>query len=307
MTSESGCKSKGCGGGASQGLKGPQGPQEFDVQDARIKRVLGGIKWKLFVMSGKGGVGKSTVAVNIAAALLAKGMRVGLLDVDMHGPSIPRMLGLTQAGLDVDAQNRIKPLRYSDTLAVVSMDSLLKDQDRAVIWRGPMKHSTIRRFIADVAWGDLDFLVIDSPPGTGDEHMTVLKTIPDAQAVIVTTPQEVSLADVRKSLNFLQYAQANILGVVENMSGLSCPHCGGEISLFKKGGGEELARKYGLTFLGAIPLDPASVIAGDRGLPVVLAPEDTAAKRALLAAGEKILAECDSSLEALAGQGEADG
>ncbi|MBG0776477.1 MAG: Mrp/NBP35 family ATP-binding protein [Desulfovibrionaceae bacterium] len=269
------------------------------LQDQIISSTLSRIRYKLFIMSGKGGVGKSSVTVNVAAALAARGFRVGILDVDIHGPSVPNLLGLT-GGLDVDTErgNLIKPKPYNDNLSAVSMDSLLKDRDQAVLWRGPMKHSAIRQFISDVNWGDLDFLVIDSPPGTGDEHMTVLKTIPDALCVIVTTPQEISLADVRKAVNFLQYAQASVLGVVENMSGLVCPHCGGEISLFKKGGGKELAAHYGIEFLGAVPLDPATVVAGDLGKPVVFLDEDTPAKTAFLALADRIADATENSLEA---------
>ncbi len=271
------------------------------MQDELIKSTLAKITYKIFVMSGKGGVGKSSVAVNIAAALAAMGNRVGILDVDIHGPSVPGLLGI-KGQLDVDRGRIVKPKKYSENLYVVSMESLLKDPDQAVLWRGPMKTSAIRQFVADVTWGELDFLVIDSPPGTGDEHMTVLRTIPDALCVIVTTPQEISLADVRKAVNFLQYAKANILGVVENMSGLICPHCGEEIDLFKKGGGRELAERYGLTFLGAIPLDPATVVAGDVGKPVVLLDEDTPVKAAMLQLARNIVAEVSTSLEAAATQ-----
>jgi Mrp family chromosome partitioning ATPase len=267
------------------------------MQDQLIKMTLERIRYKLFVMSGKGGVGKSSISVNIAAALAASGYKVGLMDVDIHGPSVPRLLGLT-GQLETDRGSLVKPKAYNDNLHVVSMDSLLLDPDQAVLWRGPMKTSAIRQFISDVQWGDLDFLVVDSPPGTGDEPMTVLKLIPEALAVVVTTPQEVSLADVRKAINFLQYAQANILGVVENMSGLACPHCGKEIDLFKKGGGEALAKQYGLEFLGAIPLDPATVVAGDMGTPVVLMEGDFPAKRALTALGEKVAYAAQTSLEA---------
>ena len=161
-----------------------------------------------------------------------------------------------------------------------------------------MKTSAIRQFISDVQWGNLDFLVVDSPPGTGDEPMTVLKTVPEALCVVVTTPQEVSLADVRKSINFLQYAKANVLGVIENMSGLSCPQCGASIDLFKKGGGQQLAVKYGLDFLGAVPLDPATVVAGDRGTPVVLLEEDSPAKIALREIAANVAAAAERSLEA---------
>ncbi|MGE4555281.1 MAG: P-loop NTPase [Desulfovibrionaceae bacterium] len=269
------------------------------LQDQLISSTLAQIRYKLFVMSGKGGVGKSSVAVNAAAALALSGYKVGLMDVDLHGPSAARLLGLT-GQLEVDRGSLVKPKRYSDNLHVVSMDSLLENPDTAVLWRGPMKTSAIRQFISDVNWGDLDFLVVDSPPGTGDEPMTVLKTIPEALCVVVTTPQEISLADVRKAINFLQYAQANTLGLVENMSGLVCPHCGETIDLFKRDGGRRLAEKYGLDFLGAIPLDPNTVVAADRGMPVVLWEGDTAAKQAFLKLGERLAEAAFSSLEAAA-------
>ncbi len=273
------------------------GNLKIALQDQRIIKALERIRYKLFVMSGKGGVGKSSVSVNIAAALAARGFKVGLMDVDIHGPSVPRLLGLS-GQLETGRDSQVKPMRYNDNLHVVSMESLLLDPDQAVLWRGPMKTSAIRQFISDVQWGDLDFLVVDSPPGTGDEPMTVLKLIPEALAVVVTTPQEVSLADVRKAINFLQYAQANILGVVENMSGLDCPHCGKSIDLFKKGGGKTLAEQYGLEFLGAIPLDPATVVAGDLGTPVVLLEAESPAKAALLALGDCIAEAAQTSLEA---------
>ena len=256
-------------------------------QDAQIAERLKHIKHKIFVMSGKGGVGKSSVTVNLAAALAEKGYRVGILDVDMHGPSVPNLLGLG-SGIEMDETNSMIPAAYSERLHVISMDSFLQDRDQAILWRGPKKSSAIRQFLSDVGWGELDFLVIDSPPGTGDEHMTVLKTIPDAECVVVTTPQEISLADVRKAINFLQHAESTVLGVVENMSGLECPHCHKEIDLFKKGGGEELARHYDIPFLGAIPLDPATVVAADQGKPVVLLDHDGPARRAFLALAEAV-------------------
>lgn len=256
-------------------------------QDAQIAERLKHIKHKVFVMSGKGGVGKSSVTVNLAAALAEKGYRVGILDVDMHGPSVPNLLGLG-SGIEMDETNSMIPAAYSERLHVISMDSFLQDRDQAILWRGPKKSSAIRQFLSDVGWGELDFLVIDSPPGTGDEHMTVLKTIPDAECVVVTTPQEISLADVRKAINFLQHAESTVLGVVENMSGLECPHCHKEIDLFKKGGGEELARHYDIPFLGAIPLDPATVVAADQGKPVVLLDHDGPARRAFLALAEAV-------------------
>ncbi|WP_027178663.1 Mrp/NBP35 family ATP-binding protein [Maridesulfovibrio bastinii] len=266
------------------------------LQNELISSTLAKIKYKIFVMSGKGGVGKSSVAVNIAAALADKRYKVGILDVDIHGPSVPHLLGIT-GQLDVERGNLVVPKKVNDNLSAVSMESLLKDPDQAVLWRGPMKTSAIRQFISDVQWGELDFLVIDSPPGTGDEPMTVLKTVPESLAVVVTTPQEVSLADVRKAINFLQYAKANILGVVENMSGLICPHCKERIDLFKSGGGKDLAEKYGLPFLGAVPLDPTTVVAGDLGRPVVMLEEASPAKDAFRALADKVAEAAESSLE----------
>ncbi|MDC0335828.1 Mrp/NBP35 family ATP-binding protein [Pseudodesulfovibrio sp.] len=286
----SGCSSGSCGSKGKTSAK-------TQIQDAMIKSTLEKIKYKLFIMSGKGGVGKSSVSVNVAAALAARGFKVGILDVDIHGPSVPTLLGLL-GNLDSDRGSLVKPMAYNENLHVVSMESLLKDPDQAVLWKGPMKTSAIRQFISDTQWGELDFLVVDSPPGTGDEPMAVLKTIPEALCVVVTTPQEVSLSDVRKSINFLQYAQANVLGVVENMSGLVCPHCHESIDLFKKGGGEELAKKYGLEFLGAIPLDPATVVAGDIGTPVVLLEENSFAKQAFTRLADTIADSAQNSFEA---------
>jgi len=294
-------KASSCSSKSASGKPGAECGEAKDAkiqhQNAQISTALSKIRYKLFVMSGKGGVGKSSITVNLAAALAQKGYKVGILDVDLHGPNVPRMLGLS-GNLEASGEGVVHPKAYSDNLCVVSTESLLKDPDQAVLWRGPMKTSAIRQFIGQVEWGDLDFLVIDSPPGTGDEHMTVLRTIPDALCVVVTTPQEISLADVRKALNFLQYAKANILGIVENMSGLICPHCSKEIELFKKGGGEELAKKFGIDFLGAVPLDPLTVVAGDMGTPVVLMDTASPVKAALMALADNIDQAVQSSLEA---------
>lgn len=271
----------------------------MQAEDLAIRRTMAAIKYKIFVMSGKGGVGKSSVAVNTAAALAKNGYKVGILDVDMHGPSVPNLLGLKE-GIEADDETgMLLPVRYSENLSVVSMDSFLQDRDQAILWRGPKKSAAIRQFMADVDWGSLDFLLIDSPPGTGDEHMTVIRSIPDAQSVVVTTPQEISLADVRKAINFLRHADAAILGIVENMSGLICPECGTEINIFKKGGGAELARTCNVPFLGAIPLDPAAVVAADRGVPVVLLEKNGPAEQAFLALAGRIAEAAPSSLEIL--------
>ena len=272
----------------------------FAQQDKIIALALKGIKHKIFVMSGKGGVGKSSVTVNLAAALAQNGRKVGIMDVDIHGPSVPNLLGL-KSTIEVDPFDQmLLPAKYNENLSVISMDTLLEDRDQAILWRGPKKASAIRQFLADVKWGNLDYLIIDSPPGTGDEHMTVLKSIPDAKCVVVTTPQEISLADVRKAVNFLQYTNAEILGIVENMSGLACPNCGMEINLFKKGGGEELAKSHGLAFLGVIPLDPAAVVSADMGQPVVYLNENSPAKKAFLDLSAAIARAADSSIESLA-------
>jgi Mrp family chromosome partitioning ATPase len=234
-------------------------------RDKAIKGALGRIKQKIIVMSGKGGVGKTSTSVNLGLALAEQGYRVGIMDVDLHGPDVPRMLGLTGM-LDLSPNRKLKPMPHSENLTVVSMESLTPAKDDAVIWRGPVKFSAIQQFIGDVEWGDLDFLLIDSPPGTGDEPLTVAQTIPDAKAVIVTTPQEVSLADVRKSINFCKTVKMEIYGLIENMSGLVCPHCDAAIDLFGSGGGEKTAAAAKIPFLGKIPFDPDVVACGDAGV-----------------------------------------
>lgn len=233
--------------------------------DELARQSLKKIKQKFIVMSGKGGVGKTSVSVNLAIALANKGYQVGLLDVDIHGPDIPRMLGLTGM-LTVDTNRQMIPMPYSDNLKVLSMESLMPDKDTAIIWRGPVKHTAIRQFVGQAGWGDLDYLIIDSPPGTGDEPLTIAQLIPDARAVIVTTPQEVSLADVRKSISFCRNVNMPIFGMIENMSGFTCPHCNGVVDIFGAGGGEKTAHAYGIRFLGRIPFDPEMVKCGDSGI-----------------------------------------
>jgi Mrp family chromosome partitioning ATPase len=232
--------------------------------DAKVKSSLQKIKNKIIVMSGKGGVGKTSTSVNLAVALAHKGFNVGIMDVDLHGPDVPRMLGL-QGILELNRNQKLNPAKFSENLRVVSIESLTPSKDSAIIWRGPLKYSAIQQFIAEVEWGQLDFLIIDSPPGTGDEPLTVAQTIKDAKAIIVTTPQEISLADVRKSISFCRTVRMDILGIIENMSDFACPHCGEMIQLFGKGGGERTAGEFGLTFLGRIPFDPNVVLCGDSG------------------------------------------
>jgi ATP-binding protein involved in chromosome partitioning len=243
---------------------GPKQDPDEAVQDQRIQEALGMIKHKFLVMSGKGGVGKTSVAANLAVALSKKGAKVGLMDVDLHGPDIPRMLGL-KGLLEVSADNRLVPKAYSDNLKVVSIESLTQDQDEAVIWRGPLKMHVIRQFISDVHWERLDYLFIDSPPGTGDEPLSVAQIIPGAKAIIVTTPQEVSLADIRKSINFCRTVKMPVFGLIENMSGFVCPHCGKALDLFGSGGGFKTALAMNVPYLGRIPFDPELVACADAG------------------------------------------
>ena len=257
-------------------------------QDAAVNSALGKIKNKIMVMSGKGGVGKTSTSVNLAMALAKKGAKVGIMDVDLHGPDVPRMLGLTGL-MDVNAERKLTPMKYSDNLSAVSIESLSVNKDDAVIWRGPIKYSAIRQFIGDVEWGNLDFLVIDSPPGTGDEPLTVAQTIKDAKAVIVTTPQEVSLADVRKSINFCHVVNMGIFGLVENMSGLACPHCGEMLELFGCGGGERTAASLGVRFLGKIPFDPRVVACGDAGSSYLEQYADSPVAKAFADIAEKLM------------------
>jgi ATP-binding protein involved in chromosome partitioning len=238
---------------------------EAQSQEERtLTKALKKIRHKLVVMSGKGGVGKSSVAVSLALALARRGFKVGLMDVDLHGPDVLRMMGLKEP-LDLTHVQFDLPPDLFDHLRVISIEVLMRDRDMAVIWRGPLKHQLIRQFLTEVQWGDLDYLVVDSPPGTGDEPMSVAQTIADAKAIIVTTPQEISLADVRKSINFCQKIQMQILGIVENMSGYRCPHCDKDLPLFKRGGGEKTARAAKVPFLGALPFDPEMVEAADQG------------------------------------------
>ncbi|MBN2655329.1 MAG: Mrp/NBP35 family ATP-binding protein [Nitrospirae bacterium] len=223
------------------------------------------IKHKIIVLSGKGGVGKSTVAANIAIELALRGKKTGLMDIDIHGPSIPKMLGIE----NVPPRNTFEglyPSEANENLKAISIGFFLKDQNDAVIWRAPLKHSLIKQFLTDIRWGELDYLIIDCPPGTGDEPLSVIQLLekPDG-AVVVTTPQDVSLNDVRKSVTFCGQMNLPVIGVVENMSGFKCPKCGEVVNIFKKGGGSKMAEEMGIPFLAAIPIDPNMVECGDSG------------------------------------------
>ena len=234
-------------------------------QKKEIKERLQHIKNKILVMSGKGGVGKSSVAAYLSRALSKKGFAVGLMDVDLHGPSIPRILGLKGSVGPGHIKGKAHPVKYLPNMEVISIEVLMGDKDAATIWRGPLKGGVIRQFISDIEWMDLDYMIIDSPPGTGDEPLTVAQTISDAKALIVTTPQEISLADVRKSINFCRKVKMEILGMVENMSGLTCPYCGKIIDIFKTQGGMLTAKKQNLRLLGTLPMEPEIVKKGDEG------------------------------------------
>jgi len=260
-----------------------------DQDQQNVTHTLEKIKNRLLVFSGKGGVGKSTVAANLASALAHKKKKVGLLDVDIHGPNLAKMLGVEGQRLDSTEDGKIIPVQVEENLTVVSMSFLLQDPDLPVIWRGPMKMKAIQQFLGDVAWGELDWLVIDSPPGTGDEPLSVAQLIPASGAVVVTTPQEVSLMDSRKAIAFARKLNLKIFGIVENMSGLLCPHCGERIDLFKAGGGEKAAQELGVPFLGRIPLDPEIVILGDAGKPFVTAKPDSEAGKAFMKVVDNII------------------
>lgn len=252
-------------------------------EQIELQETLFNIRHKIVVLSGKGGVGKSSVAANLAVALAQQGKQTGLLDVDLHGPSIPTLLGMT-GRFPASAGDRVAPVDYGSRLKVMSIGLMLNDQNEAMIWRGPAKHGVIKQFLASVAWGELDYLIVDCPPGTGDEPLSVIQLLGGADgAIIVTTPQDVALVDVRKSVTFCRQLKLPVIGVVENMSGFVCPHCGTEVDIFKSGGGQHMAEEMGVPFLGRIPLDPAVVSSGDAGKPVVESLADTPTGRAFFA------------------------
>ena len=250
---------------ANDGSRREKRKERLERQAIEIKQRLSHIQHKIMVMSGKGGVGKSSVSTYLAVALSKRNYRTGLLDVDLHGPSILRLLGWRGTLRESDRHGKLQPIGYRPNLEVMSIEALATNKDAATIWRGPMKGAAIRQFIADINWAALDFMIIDAPPGTGDEPLTVAQTIPDALALIVTTPQEISLADVRKSIDFCRQVDMTILGLVENMSGLICPHCGETIHLFKNRGGAMTASKENLRLLATLPFDLEVVLRGDDG------------------------------------------
>ncbi|MDD4907607.1 MAG: Mrp/NBP35 family ATP-binding protein [Candidatus Omnitrophica bacterium] len=242
---------------------------DLQEQEKRLKEKISQIKHPFIVMSGKGGVGKTTVAVNLAYALSLTGKMTGILDIDLHGPNIAKMLGIEQQSIRA-FESGIEPVEVSDNLKAVSIALLGHDPDQPIIWRGPAKAAVIRQFLSDVNWGSLDYLIIDSPPGTGDEPLSACQLIPNASGIIiVTTPQDVALLDARKSILFAREIKIPVAGIIENMSGFICPHCQAETDIFKKGGGEKIARELKVPFLGRVPLQPEFVEFGDKGTPFV--------------------------------------
>lgn len=264
--------------------------QQMDEQDQRITENMAKVKHPIIVMSGKGGVGKSSVAVNLAYALSLKALNVGIMDIDLHGPNIAKMLGIEKEEIG-NFGSGIQPVEVSPHLKAMSLALTGYAPDQPIIWRGPMKAGAIRQFLGDVNWGDLDYLIIDAPPGTGDEPLSAIQHIPNISgAVIVTTPQDVAVLDARKSVMFARELKIPVIGIIENMSGLVCPHCQGEVNIFKKGGGEKAAKDLDVPFLGRIPFEPKLVEYGDSGTPFVSFKDVSRAAQVFMEAVEKIQA-----------------
>jgi Mrp family chromosome partitioning ATPase len=265
--------------------------KEKDNLDKKVKENMSKIKHKILVLSNKGGVGKSSIAINLACSLSEKGFKVGILDADLHGPSVAKMLGFEGKRLQGNSEGII-PMGISPNLIAFSMASLIENSDAPLIWRGPLKMMALKQFLGEVGWGNLDFLIIDSPPGTGDEPLSICQLIPELEGgVIVTTPQGVALLDSRKCVNFLRKLKIPILGIIENMSGLKCPHCGKNIDLFKSGGGEKSAKEFSVPFLGKIPIDINMVNSTDEGKPYIFQYKDSETAKIFNQAVELILAQ----------------
>lgn len=281
------CQSATC---ATKNKKANESQEEF-IERQALGQVLCKIKYKLMVLSGKGGVGKSTVSVNLASALAMEGYRVGLLDADIHGPSIPTMLGLQHAR-PAQVKGKIIPVETGG-IKVVSVGFFIESEASPLIWRGPMKMGVIKQFLKDVEWGELDYLIIDLPPGTGDEPLSVCQLIEDATgAIVVTTPQAVAAADVKKSINFCQHLELPVMGLIENMSGFICPKCGTQTDIFNSGGGDKLAKQFGVELLGHLPIEPAVMVACDVGKPFVQRFGEIATAKQLKEIAGKIADKC---------------
>lgn len=249
-----------------------------DKAQKQLENTISNIKNIILILSGKGGVGKTSVSVNIAAQLAKEGKKVGLLDIDIHGPSVPVLLK-TEAPRYTEDGSKIIPARYSDNLGVLSIQYLLEDPDSPILWRGPKKHSAIQFFLREVLWGELDYLIIDTPPGSGDEHLTIIQTLPQLYGIVVTTPNEVALADVRKTIGFVRGTSIELLGLVENMSAFVCPHCSCESPIFGKDSARDMANAMNIHFLGSIPLDIKAKEAAEQGIPLVECDFDSIAKK----------------------------
>lgn len=262
---------------------------------------LPGVEYVIAVGSGKGGVGKTTVAVNLAVSLAKLGHRVGLIDADIYGPNVPTMLGATRQP-NVVGDNRIEPL-LAHGVKFISV-GLISPGDKPMMMRGPMLHQIIRQFLMQVEWGELDFLIVDLPPGTGDVVISLVQTVPLTGAIVVSTPSDVALEDARKALEMFHQVRVEVLGIVENMSTFHCPHCGEEIDIFSKGGAERTAAQFSVDFLGSLELDPSIRKGGDRGMPVSLAGPDSeiaagfyAVARKIVIAAERVSAQGGGVLE----------
>ena len=272
------------------------GKQEaMDERMVSIRNNMAKIKHKIVVISGKGGVGKTTVAVNLAMSLASVGLRVGILDVDITGPNVNKMLGISpevRPRVDPDAK-KFYPVDGPLNTKVVSMAFLLQDSDTPVIWRGPMKMGAVRQFLGDAHWGDLDYLICDLPPGTSDETLDILQLIPDENVVVVSTPQEVAIMDARKTISMAKTMERHVLGRIENMSGFKCPHCNEYIDLYPPGGAEKASKDFNVQFLGKIPFEVEVGQQGDQGLPFVLKYPDRESSKAFKAVVAKIREEIE--------------
>ena len=261
--------------------------QQQSEEQQKLKERMGKIKHKIAVISGKGGVGKSTVTVNLAAAFAGKGFKVGVLDADIHGPSVPKLLGLEGQRVKYGPPG-VFPVEGPLGIKVMSIDFFLP-QEAPTIWRGPLKMRAIRQFLVDIVWGELDFLFIDLPPGTGDEPLSIAQLLPEMDGVvIVTMPSGLSSSVVKKAITFAERVNMPIVGVLENMSGFVCPHCGQKTEIFMSGGGEEMAKEAGVPFLGSVPIDPKIGVDSDKGQPFIIAHKDSAATKAFMEIVEKV-------------------
>jgi ATP-binding protein involved in chromosome partitioning len=250
--------------------KGEEERAPASTRKEAVHERMAKVKHKIMVLSGKGGVGKTTVAANLAVALSMQDLDVGLMDADIHGPNIPKILGIEDERPKIEGTTFL-PVPVTPRLKAISIGFLLPSPDSSVIWRGPMKMNVIRQFLSDVEWGKLDYMIVDLPPGTGDEALSVVQLMGKLDgSIIVTTPQELALLDSRKAVSFSQILRVPVIGIIENMSGFVCPHCGKEVNIFKYGGGEKAALELSVPFLGRVPLDPQMVEAADSGVPFVL-------------------------------------